>query len=301
MRNGLRHAAPRTQGFERRVQSAEPKAQTPSDMSAQILTIDLGNSRCKLCIFERDAVHVLRPIREATFATGSALAREVTAFARLHADVAAVAFSSVGPIALEAEVAAALSAQFGARFEHNPDPRLDNECIPPAGTGRDRLYAARAAIDLSPSGAIVVDAGTALTVDAVVPANHAHARSAQHARSTRPRFLGGAIAPGPEILANALSNHTARLPLVAPRTGAHALGRDTESALQAGIVVGFRGAAAELARQVAREAGLVDAMIVVTGGARAFLLQPTACFAGSVREEGLLVHLGLASCAGSRR
>ena len=55
-------------------------------------------------------------------------------------------------------------------------------------------------------------------------------------------FLGGAIAPGPGTLAEGLTQAGARLPDFTLRADAPALGRSTEEALQAGVVVGFRGA-----------------------------------------------------------
>jgi type III pantothenate kinase len=109
----------------------------------------------------------------------------------------------------------------------------------------------------------------------------------------RPAFLGGAIAPGPALLARALAEGTARLPLVQPDPGAAALGRDTEAAVRAGVSIGFRGAARELALRVAREAGLGEAPLVVTGGARAFLLgEPLVAGRASIEVEDL-VHVGL--------
>jgi type III pantothenate kinase len=128
--------------------------------------------------------------------------------------------------------------------------------------------------------AIVVGAGTALTVDAV--------------RSDA-TFLGGAIAPGPALLARALAQGTARLPRIEPAPNPEALGRDTASALLAGVGIGFRGAANELAERVSKESGLERAPIVLTGGSRGFLLDPPAFAGRPLRVEPDLVHLGLLS------
>jgi type III pantothenate kinase len=106
-------------------------------------------------------------------------------------------------------------------------------------------------------------------------------------------FLGGAIAPGPQLCAEALAQGGARLLAVDPRPGARALGRTTPEALEAGVVVGFRGAARELVRAIGDASGLGAAPLVLTGGARGFLLDPPL-FAGRdlvVVED--LVHLGL--------
>jgi pantothenate kinase type III len=58
----------------------------------------------------------------------------------------------------------------------------------------------------------------------------------------RGEFLGGAITPGPRLLARALASGAARLFEVVPTTAPRALGRDTSEAMHAGIGVGIRGA-----------------------------------------------------------
>jgi pantothenate kinase type III len=268
-------------------------------MSDRFLTVDLGNSRCKLrawvAPFEAvGGVSRATVASAAEFDTNAALAAEVRAwtapFARATGSGAPiVAVSSVASPAVEAELVAALRSMFSDRVLVSPECGLSIEVENPESVGRDRLYAARGAFELVRGAAIVVDAGTALTVDAL---GLARARGC---------FLGGAIAPGPRLLADSLARHAARLPLIEPAVSAHALGRDTRGALQAGVVVGFRGAARELALRIAAESQLSGAPIVVTGGARAFLLEPSPCFEGDVREDAELVHRGLLAAARDAR
>ena len=107
---------------------------------------------------------------------------------------------------------------------------------------------------------------------------------------------------GPRLLARALAAGGARLPEVAPRADAPALGRCTRAALEAGVAVGLRGAARELIEGVAREAELGPpgaVPVVLTGGARAFLTGGTP-LAKDVLEEPDLVHLGLLASLGGR-
>jgi type III pantothenate kinase len=155
----------------------------------------------------------------------------------------------------------------------------------PQTVGRDRLYAARGALEWTGRAAVVIDAGTALTVDAVRPLDDGPFAGA---------FLGGAIAPGPALLADALARGGALLPRVEPELDVPALGRDTPSALRAGIAVGFAGAARELAARVAAEAGLGGAPIVLTGGARAYV-RDVLLDDFEVLEDEHLVHRGLAA------
>lgn len=126
----------------------------------------------------------------------------------------------------------------------------------PAKIGVDRVMAAVAANRLRHAGkpAIVVDIGTAITVD-LVAADGA--------------LEGGAILPGPGLSARALGEKTDRLPEI--RFGdldesPDAVGRSTEPAMRAGIFWGAVGAIRELvARQ--RDRLTTAPQVFLTGGA----------------------------------
>lgn len=266
-------------------------------MGERTLTIDLGNSRAKLGLFEWRGSH-FEFEDERVVPTGPRLLEDVRDFLDTQGRVFQALLSCVGPRDVEAVLAAFLEERFGEEFLHNPAVAMRIDYRPEASLGRDRLYAALGAVHVLARGtqheshgaALVVDAGTALTVDAV-------------SGFEEPVFHGGAIAPGPTLLAEALHRHTARLPRVEPRSGAHALAHDTESALQAGIVVGFRGAAQELVRRVAEEAGFGPKVpVVLSGGAHEFLVRPDSCFAHRrVVLEAHLVHKGLLAALWHRR
>jgi type III pantothenate kinase len=127
----------------------------------------------------------------------------------------------------------------------------------PGEVGPDRLVNAYAAAHLYGTPAVVVDCGTATTLDAV---DHVGA------------FVGGAIAPGLVLGLEALAAHTARLPRVEPRLPDGPIGRDTTTAIQVGTVLGHRamieGLLARMRRELAVGAGLAphDVRVVLTGG-----------------------------------
>lgn len=259
-------------------------------MSELWLTADLGNSRLKLRTWRLDAVPARTPRRCA----GTELSGDVELLApRLETWLAAqparpvCALSSVASAGRSASIRSVLGEHTELLGE-GLEPNLENVTSDPPGVGLDRLWAARGAATVVAGSVIVADAGTALTVDAV---------EVQAGADRRPRFLGGAIAPGPQLLARALAEGTARLPLVEPRPGAAALGRDTPAAIRAGIGVGFRGAARELVERMREESGLAEAPLVLTGGAAAFLLEPEPVFDGELVVEEDLVHLGLLDAA----
>jgi len=239
------------------------------------LTVDLGNSRCKLLEWEEQ-----EPGERLDLPREEGLDARVEAWLADRPRPFAIALSSVaGPGAMSG-LGRLLEPLADGPLLVGPDPGLHNECRDPGGTGWDRLYAARAALEVIGSSCLVVDAGTALTVDAV-------------RRAGEDRFLGGAIAPGPTLLAEALGRGGAQLFEVRPEPGAAALGRDTREALAAGVAIGFRGAARELVERVAAEAGLEEAPVVLTGGARSYLTQPGPFTARELEIREDLVHQGL--------
>ena len=96
----------------------------------------------------------------------------------------------------------------------------------PKEVGADRIANAVAAYDLYGGPTIVVDFGTANTVDAV---------------SAKGEYLGGAIFPGIEISLDALFERAAalrRVELVAPK---NVIGKSTIESIQSGAVYGFSG------------------------------------------------------------
>lgn len=165
----------------------------------------------------------------------------------------------------------------------NPPSGLELRVEHPETVGADRLFAARGALERLGRSAIVVDAGTALTVDALL------------VEDGRGIFLGGAIAPGPALLAEALGRGGARLHGIEPQPGAPALGRETAEALEAGVVVGFEGAALELVRRVGLEAELGQAPVLLTGGAAGFLREALGRTLAELVEVQALVPEGLAA------
>jgi type III pantothenate kinase len=131
---------------------------------------------------------------------------------------------------------------------------ISTALVRPDQTGPDRLVAAWAAASLHGTPVIVIDLGTATTVDAVDADGF---------------FLGGAIMPGLGLAADALSEGTARLPRVALELPVEAIGADTTSALQSGIVIGHVGAVRELAsRMHLRMSGAATSTtrVIVGGG-----------------------------------
>lgn len=123
----------------------------------------------------------------------------------------------------------------------------------PLEVGADRIANAIAVTEMYPeSNIVVVDFGTAITLDAVT-ANR--------------EYLGGSICAGLGLAMNALGSKTAKLPYVEITRPASALGRSTIEAIQGGIYYGYLGMIRDLVTRIRSEAfGDSNCRIIATGG-----------------------------------
>lgn len=122
--------------------------------------------------------------------------------------------------------------------------------------GADRIANAVALAERAPLPAVAVDLGTAATFDVVVPG------------LGRPRFIGGAIAPGLAAFTHYLESRTAQLPAVQPAGDCPAIGHSTQEAIQAGALHGYRGLIRGLLQAMAGELGQRPYVIATGGDAR---------------------------------
>jgi len=149
----------------------------------------------------------------------------------------------------------------------------------PREVGADRIVNAVAAYERVKGAAIVVDFGTATTFDCI---------------SAKGEYLGGSIAPGMQISANALFSRAARLPRSEIARPPRAIGRNTVHSMQSGIVFGYVGLVDGLVRRLAAEMG-GEVAVLATGGL-AGLMEPESETIEEVDEfltlEGLrLIYL----------
>ena len=149
----------------------------------------------------------------------------------------------------------------------------------PREVGADRIVNSVAAYERVQGAAIVVDFGTATTFDCI---------------SDKGEYLGGAIAPGMQISANALFARAAKLPRSEIARPPRAIGRNTIHSMQAGIVFGYVGLVDGLVRRLASEME-TEVAVIATGGS-ASLIEPDSETIDEVDEfltlEGLrLIYL----------
>jgi len=151
----------------------------------------------------------------------------------------------------------------------------------PEEMGADRVANALGALAIARPPLIVVDFGTATTVDAI---------------DRHGTLLGGAILAGGRLSARALAGGTAQLPEVELSAPEEAIGRSTREAIQSGLVLGHAGAVDRLVKEFEAEVGRPT--VIATGGLSGLF----APLCGSItRVEPQLTLRGLAAAAGKLR
>lgn len=259
-----------------------------------VLVADVGNSRIKLAAVTAKAAsaalrrlpgiarrqdlesHGFRPANLEQWLQAVAPGPAVVLVASVH-DAAAARLEAV-----LAAVSATSHRPLRQRRIMHTDLPLSIALAAPDRVGIDRLCGAAAAafVKAADRPVIVVDCGTAATVNMV---------------SADGSFLGGAILPGPTLMARALADGTSKLPEVAA-LGTSAPppmpGRATNEAIAAGVGFGIQGA---ISRLVAEAQGSFDgrAEVILTGGWRGAV---RAALPGATEIPDLVLH-GIALAA----
>ncbi len=120
----------------------------------------------------------------------------------------------------------------------------------PNAVGADRVVDAVAAYTFYGGPLIIVDFGTATTFEAVTAAGE---------------YLGGAIAPGVGVAADALAQRAARLPTVDIAQPPSPIGRNTVHSMQSGLFYGYVGLVEGMVARFKAELD-TDAQVIGTGG-----------------------------------
>lgn len=147
----------------------------------------------------------------------------------------------------------------------------------PEAVGVDRVCCSAAAFERNKQACVVVDFGTAITVDAV---------------DDKGVFMGGAILPGVHLQARSLHEHTAALPIVELKKPDEIIGLDTTEAIRSGILYGTAGAVRGVVEAIATSMGRWPPTIA-TGGDAAWIAESCNIF-DAIVPELCLQGVGLA-------
>ena len=231
-----------------------------------LLVLDVGNTNTVLGVFEvaagfgRDSApaRLVAHWRVATIKTQTVdeygvLFRNLFAMAELAVEqVKGIVISSVVP-PMDSTLREVCESYFHTKplfIEPGVKTGMPVQYDNPAEVGADRIVNGVAAYQKFGGPCIVVDFGTATTFDAI---------------SAKGEYLGGVIAPGIGISADALFEHTARLPRVDIRKPAKIIGTNTVSSLQAGLFYGYLGLVDGILERLIAEMG-EKTKVCATGG-----------------------------------
>jgi type III pantothenate kinase len=230
-----------------------------------LLAIDIGNTEITLGVFDDEKLqatwHVSTRIHHTADEYANLLLNLISR-ALTISDIKGVAMCSVVP-PLVATFEDMCQRYFhvsplvvGAGVKTGVRIRMDN----PREVGPDRIANAAAAHYLYGSPVIIVDLGTATTFDVV---------------SKEGDYMGGAIAPGIGIAAEALFMRAAMLPRVELVRPKRAIGSNTLAAMQSGIVFGYLALIEGIIARIQKEMG-ETAKVVATGGYAELIAKETA-------------------------
>jgi type III pantothenate kinase len=255
-----------------------------------LLCLDVGNTQIYGGVFDGDALRC--QFRKSTHPLGTTDELGIFFVAVLRENgidpraVTRVAICTVVPATLYSLRGAAEKYFHGEPFvlQAGVKTGLKVRYRNPLEVGSDRIAGAIAAAQLHPGrDLIIVDCGTATTIDVVTASGD---------------YLGGVILPGVGVSAEALGNHTAKLPRVEIARPDAVLGRTTVESIQSGLYHGHVGAIRHLVLQLKQEVfPSAEARVIGTGGfSRMF--EGEGLFDETVPE---LVLLGLKHAEGLNR
>jgi len=221
-----------------------------------LLALDAGNTNITIGSFQGGVLadrRRLRTVREQTSDEWGILLLNLLRYAGLDpAAIDGIIISSVVP-PLNAALAEMSRRYFRTEamfVTAQTDTGLTIRYENPSEVGADRLVNGVAAFHKYGGPCVVVDWGTAITFDAI---------------SASAEYLGGIIAAGVGISADALFSRTARLPLVDFRKPTALIGRNTVVSMQSGLYYGAIGAIDGIVERLIEDLG-ADTRVIATGG-----------------------------------
>jgi len=225
------------------------------------LAIDIGNTNITFGLFAEKNGKIL-PKPQKTWRMSTVKGRTVDEYGAMlmgmffysdfdSSKVKNVAIASVVP-ALNSAFQELILKYFGKKaffVDYKNSGNLKFAGNNPQEAGADRIADAVAAFNIYGGGCIVIDFGTATTFDCI---------------DLKGKYLGGAIAPGPQISAQSLNLKTAQLPQVEMKKPDNAIGENTVECIQSGIYFGYVGLIKEIIARIKKEMPVKT--IIATGG-----------------------------------
>lgn len=220
-----------------------------------LLVIDVGNTQTVLGLFEGDRIvrrfRIQTDVRRTSDETG-VLLKSLFDSAGIDGQIHGAIVSCVVPDMLR-------NLMLTCRNYFDVDPLVVGPGIRtgmpiladnPREVGADRIVNAVAAYQRVGDACVVVDFGTATTFDCI---------------SSKGQYLGGVIAPGYQISAEALFSRTSKLPRVDVERPRRVIGKNTVHSMQSGLFYGYVSLVDGMVRRIREELG-AEATVLATGG-----------------------------------
>jgi len=231
-----------------------------------ILVMDIGNTNIVLGVYGEDRLLHHWRLETDRHKTEDEFGMQVKALL----DDVGLTFSSVDGIIMSSVVPPIMSALermcqkyfrikpliVGPGVKTGLNIKYDN----PREVGADRIVNAVAAIEEYGAPLIIVDFGTATTYCYI---------------NEHRQYMGGAIAPGINISTEALYSRASKLPRIEIARPASVVGKNTVSAMQAGIVYGYVGQAEGIVARMKLESRQ-QPLVVATGGMASLIANESA-------------------------
>jgi type III pantothenate kinase len=245
-----------------------------------LLAIDVGNTNIVYGVFEGERLlHQFR-VESARGRTADEYAVQLRALLDMHGvdrnGVHAAIVACVVPSLTEPMVELVRRAFGRDAMVVGPGMRTGMAILieNPREVGADRIADAVAGYDKAKGGVIVVDFGTSTNFDCVTP---------------KGEYLGGVLAPGLQISADALFARAAKLPRVEIAKPPKVVGKNTIHAMQSGIVYGYVGLVDGIVERLKAELAY-PCSVIATGGL-ASLIAPLSKTIAEVDDVLTLVGL----------
>ncbi len=230
------------------------KKKISANLSGSLLVVDVGNTTIHFAVFQNKAI-VSRQTLSTVQKTSELITefkKVLSVFYRRYSALSCVVICSVVPSVtkvLEPLVFRNLKVKsvIVGRDVIVPIKNLYNN---PKQVGQDRLVGAYAACELYGEPVIVIDLGTAITLDVV---------------SEKREYLGGIIVPGIHITAETLFERTALLPLVEITKPKALIGKDTQQSILSGIFYGYGEMLKGLIKLLSHDSK-IKPKVIITGG-----------------------------------
>ena len=233
-----------------------------------LLIIDIGNTNMVFGIYKGE--EMLGSFRLSTNSTATSDELGILAvsyferFGYRTEDLKACIIGSVVPQVMYS-VTSAIIKYFGVEplvvgTDVDTGLKFAPRCYETGRLGADRAINCISATQKYGAPFVILDFGTATTIDAVGPDGV---------------YMGGTIGPGLQVSLDALVSRTAMLPRVELQMPQTVLGRNTEEQIQAGVVAGYVGNMEYLIRQVMEEMDCEGIKVIATGGLSRMIAQQT--------------------------